>query len=93
MIDDIRTLQLVREQGSPVVPSFAACPKPLPCCRESGTPSFGMSPKKSHEVSSMSNYIAELLCSSEKMKRVKCIVDVGAGQVFFRCILFSFTSW
>jgi hypothetical protein len=81
MIDDIRSLQLVREQGSPVVPFCAARSKPSPSCCKCGTPSSGMSPKKSHEVSIMSTYITELLCSSEKLGHVKYVVDVGAGQV------------
>lgn len=41
----------------------------------------GMSPKKAHEVRQMSLFTAELLAANPKLRRVKHVVDVGAGQV------------
>lgn len=41
--------------------------------------SYGMSPKKEHEVSRMSEYIGQLLCSGST-DTLHHIVDVGSGQ-------------
>ncbi|KAG2065042.1 hypothetical protein BDR04DRAFT_193277 [Suillus decipiens] len=42
--------------------------------------SYGMSPKKEHEVSRMSEYIDQLLCSGST-DTIHHVVDVGSGQV------------
>lgn len=82
MIGTIKTWQLVRAQGHHVVPSCSATvepPSPWPHGSEILSP--GMSPKKSHEVASMVSFITELLGSSDDMRNIKHVVDVGAGQV------------
>ncbi|KAI0325051.1 hypothetical protein GY45DRAFT_1287903, partial [Cubamyces sp. BRFM 1775] len=47
----------------------------------------GMSPKKAHEVVTMSNFIGELLQSNVSLSGINHIVDVGAGQAYLSRML------
>ncbi|KAI0785180.1 methyltransferase domain-containing protein [Abortiporus biennis] len=67
MIDSARNMSLPRKQISIT---------PL----KSGTIP-GMSPKKSHEVQHMTTYISTLL-SDPRNKRIRHVVDIGAGQAY-----------
>jgi hypothetical protein len=69
LLDDIRRLQIPRN--------------PIPIQPVSVEHAFlvGMSPKKVHEVTRMTGYIAHLLATNPHLRHVRHVVDVGAGQV------------
>ncbi|TFY57015.1 hypothetical protein EVJ58_g7281 [Rhodofomes roseus] len=43
---------------------------------------FGMSPKKAHEITRMSGFVAQFLLSSPELASLRHAVDVGAGQAY-----------
>ncbi|KAF8839550.1 hypothetical protein BDN67DRAFT_1003590 [Paxillus ammoniavirescens] len=72
LIDTVRDLQLQRHPFALPVTSARRT-------RDAGHRTYGMSPKKEHEVHRMSSYIHHLTSSSER-RSVHHAVDVGSGQ-------------
>ncbi|KIK95803.1 hypothetical protein PAXRUDRAFT_354511 [Paxillus rubicundulus Ve08.2h10] len=72
LIDTVRDLQLQRHPFALPVTSAHGT-------RDAGHRTYGMSPKKEHEVHRMSSYIHQLI-SSNKRRSARHAVDVGSGQ-------------
>lgn len=80
LIDTVRNLQLDREPLSVPVP--AQSPRIPPKTRGRSPSSFGMSPKKEHEVTRMATFVHTLLNrDGARCQNVQHVVDVGSGQV------------
>ncbi|KAF9235184.1 methyltransferase domain-containing protein [Melanogaster broomeanus] len=72
LIDTVRDLQLQRDPVTlPITSAHGTC--------DAGYRTYGMSPKKEHEVQRMSSYIHHLINSSN-CGSVPHAVDVGSGQ-------------
>ena len=69
LLDNVRHLQLPR---NPV--PFTS----IPAGRYSLA---GMSPKKVHEVVRMTSYVKHLLAANSRLRNIRHVVDIGAGQV------------
>lgn len=79
LIDTVRNLQLDREPLSVPVP--AQSPHMPPKTRGRSPSSFGMSPKKEHEVTRMATFVHTLLNrDGARCRNVQHVVDVGSGQ-------------
>lgn len=78
-------LVLLPRTGTAEVPNDA--PGESILCKEPKRPrpGYGMSPKKDHEVARMSAFVSGLLKNCSRLRGVRHLVDVGAGQV---CTLF-----
>ncbi|EED78309.1 predicted protein [Postia placenta Mad-698-R] len=95
LLDTARRLQLSREPGPA---RFLASSCPRNATREAVYQSVdyetfgieaanydrivGMSPKKAHEVLRMTAYTSWLLGSSPRLRTIRHVVDVGAGQAY-----------
>ncbi|KAG6336264.1 hypothetical protein ID866_2818 [Astraeus odoratus] len=79
LIDTVRELQLSREPACISMPD-----RPQPGAthptRGRSPSSFGMSPKKEHEVARMSSFIRVHLGRDARGQNVRHVVDVGSGQ-------------
>ncbi|KAI6166671.1 methyltransferase domain-containing protein [Pisolithus thermaeus] len=74
LIDTVRNLQLSRESASPHSPRIASK------TRGRSPSSFGMSPKKEHEVTRMATFIHNILNHDARRRNAQHVVDVGSGQ-------------
>lgn len=80
LIDTVRGLQLARDPTCSVLQDSRR-----PSCKAHKTrgrspSSFGMSPKKEHEVYCMASFIRSLLKQDDRHPSVQHVVDVGSGQ-------------
>lgn len=79
LIDTVRNLQLSRESACVPVPASHS-PHVASKTRGRSPSSFGMSPKKEHEVTRMATFIHNILNRDPRRRNAQHVVDVGSGQ-------------
>ncbi|KAI6129680.1 methyltransferase domain-containing protein [Pisolithus croceorrhizus] len=79
LIDTVRNLQLSRESACAPVPAPHS-PRIASKARGRSPSSFGMSPKKEHEVTRMATFIHNILNHDVHRRNTQHVVDVGSGQ-------------
>lgn len=79
LIDTVRNLQLSRESACVPVPASHS-PHVASKTRGRSPSSFGMSPKKEHEVTRMATFIHNILSRDPRRRNAQHVVDVGSGQ-------------
>lgn len=79
LIDTVRNLQLSRESACVPVPASHS-PRVASKTRGRSPSSFGMSPKKEHEVTRMATFIHNILNRDPRRRNAQHVVDVGSGQ-------------